>query len=239
MGKYAILLSGGVNKQYNQKRYRNDLEFAYKVMIEDCGYSAENIQIFYADGQDLKYQNYDIPTVAAKREDVIKALKKMAKTLTADDSFSLIVSNHGGNANQGRIYLWGREFLELEALVNILNDIQARKNIILGECYGGNILDMDVKNSCIVTANDRGLVSYSCLGEMQYEYDEFLLHFLSFIHGMYPNGKTIESGENDIVKAYEYALENDGFSPYNLNGYGCQFIELPQIKCSLNGKVRL
>lgn len=35
MGKYAILLSGGFNFQGNFARYKNDLEFVYKVLVED------------------------------------------------------------------------------------------------------------------------------------------------------------------------------------------------------------
>lgn len=239
MGKHAILLSGGLNKKYNSRRYRNDLEFAYKILIEDCGYDAENIQIFFADGKDLKYGSVGIQTMAAEKEKIVSALQKMTEELSAEDSLTLIVSNHGGNAGLGCIYLWGNEFLELELLVQILNKISAPKNIILEECYGGNILDMNVENACIVTANERGLVSYGCLNSKQYEYDEFLLHFLSFIHGKYPDGKDIKAGENDIIKAHEYALKNDIFSPYNPQKYNGGCVETPQIKCNLRGKVRL
>lgn len=239
MRKYAILLSGGINKKFNYVRYRNDLEFAYKVLIEDCGYEAENIQIFFADGKNLKYENRDIPTVAAIRSDIIQALGRMADNLHAEDGFTLIVSNHGGSEDQGSIRLWGKESLELEVLVRLLNQIKAKKTIILGECYGGNILNMDVDNACIVTANDKGFVSYACLDCKRYAYDEFLLHFLSFIHGMYPDGQIIPTGENDITKAYEYTLASDGFSPYNPQRYKNSYIEIPQLKHSFKGKITL
>lgn len=239
MGKYAVLLSGGINRKYNSERYRNDLEFAYKILIEDCGYDAGNIQIFFADGEELKYGDVGLPTMAAEKETVLTTLQKMTGELGEEDSFTLIVSNHGGNVGRGCIYLWGNEYVELEVLVQILNNIKASKNIILEECYGGNILDMDVSNACIVTANEKGLVSYGCLNSPKYAYDEFLLHFLSFIHGKYPDGESIKTGENDIIKAHEYALKNDIFSPYNPQKYNGNCIETPQIKCNRTGKIRL
>ena len=36
MKKCAILLSGGVNRSANAPRYKNDLEFAYEVLVNDC-----------------------------------------------------------------------------------------------------------------------------------------------------------------------------------------------------------
>lgn len=239
MRKYAILLSGGINRKFNYERYRNDLEFAYKVLIEDCDYDVEKIQIFFADGKTLKYNNSDVPTAAAIKADIIQVLEWMADDLQTEDFFTLIVSNHGGNENRGCIRLWGKESLELEILVRLLNQIKARKTIILGECYGGNILSMDVDNACIVTANDKDCVSYACLDWERYAYDEFLLHFLSFIHGMYPDGQIIMMGENDITKAYEYARVNDGFSPYNSRRYKSSYIEIPQLKHSFKGKITL
>lgn len=77
------------------------------------------------------------------------------------------------------------------------------------------------------------------MGRGNQRFSKVYTSFLSFIHGKYPEGKTIENGENDIVKAYEYALRNDRFSPYNPNRYNCKCIETPQINCSLNGKIKL
>lgn len=239
MGKYAILLSGGIDKSRNYKRYRNDLEFAYKVLVEDCGYAAENIQIFFADGKALRYKDTDICTVEAVRENILQAFERMIEELRSEDSFTLIVSNHGGEDENGCIYLWGNDYLSLELLVYMLNKIKARKNIIFGQCFGGNILDMNVGNACIVTANDRGLESAGCLKPFQYDYDEFLLHFLSYIHGKYPDGIKIVGGNNDILKAYEYAVKNDIFSPDNPHMCKCGYEETPQIKCGLNGRVTL
>lgn len=51
MAKYAVLLSGGLNKKRNAGRYRNDLEFAYKVLREDCQYDEKYITCFFLDSE--------------------------------------------------------------------------------------------------------------------------------------------------------------------------------------------
>lgn len=42
MKKHAILLSGGINRSANAPRYRKDLEFAYEVLVNDCGFDESN-----------------------------------------------------------------------------------------------------------------------------------------------------------------------------------------------------
>ncbi len=54
--------------------------------------------------------------MAADKETVLKTLQKMVGELSAADSFTLIVSNHGGNVGRVCIYLWGNEYVKLEIL---------------------------------------------------------------------------------------------------------------------------
>lgn len=136
--------------------------------------------------------------------------------------------------------MWGNEFIELEILVSILNGVKARKNLVFGQCYAGNILDMEVNNSCVVTANVQGKASYGCLGKFRDEYDEFLLHFLSFIHGQYPDGSKVPSGGNNLKKAHQYTLEHDIFSPCNPKRFNIgDAIEVPQIRMTSQGELSL
>lgn len=237
MSKYALLLSGGVNKRANYARYKNDLEWAYKVLVEDCNYEKENIKIFYADGKELIYADEKIATAPAEKTDIIQHMDDLASLLNDEDSFAVIVSNHGGKGDGGCINLWGDAYLELEQFVQLSNQIKGLKYIILGECYGGNILDWKIDNSCIITANEKGQLSYTNPDKM--EYDELILHLFSFIHGKYPDGKAIVQGENDLERAYQYACDHDALRPGSHMAQIFNVTEIPQMECNIVGKAQL
>ena len=144
MKKHAILLSGGINRGANAPRYRNDLEFAYEVLVNDCGFDESEIEIFYANGADLSFTGNIIKTKEAKKKYIIESLKNVIHNLDKTDEFVLIVSNHGGEKDGGNICLWGCDTISLEELSKILQQMEARKILLLGECYAGNILDYNI-----------------------------------------------------------------------------------------------
>lgn len=244
MKKQAVLLSGGVNFQVNYKRYKNDLEFVYSVLLEKCGFQGEDITILYANGASLNYRNQQIQTKEASRENLIEALEKTRSDLGSEDEFVLVVSNHGGADGGGCINLWGDETFNLRDLSHELNQIHARKIILLGECYAGNILQYDIGNACVMTANMRDKVSYA--RPYGNDYDEFLYHFFAYIYGVYPDGAMLkQKGENNVKKAFQYAVDMDIFGPNNPQGNlirtmsrkNC--IEIPQMRCDIAGDIQL
>ena len=244
MKKYAILLSGGVNRSANAPRYKNDLEFAYEVLVNDCGFDEYNIEVFYANGADLSFVGNIIKTKEAKKQSIIESLKNTIRNLDKADEFVLIVSNHGGEKDGGNICLWGCDVITLQELSEILQQVEARKILLLGECFAGNILDYNISNACVMTANAKGKVSYAWHTR---NYDEFLYHFLSYIHGCYPDGNSLkQKGENNIKKAFQYAVDMDILSPSSVEGERIRkvckddsLIEIPQMKCDIMGKITL
>ncbi len=244
MGKYAMLLSGGVDKKNNYSRYRNDLEWAYKVLIEDCDYEKENIAVFYADGSEIQYDKKELLTYSAERRNVLEYLNEYTAKLTAEDHFTVVVTNHGSSELDGYINLWGSEYITLQEFASILDNIKAKKVILLGQCFGGNILKYDIQNSCLLTSNMEGKASYC--NPFNDRYDEFIVHFFSYIHGKYPDQVKInESTENDIQAAFQYACEHDVLRPGSeisqmIEAYsGIKCIEIPQIKCNIDGRIEL
>lgn len=244
MKKHAILLSGGINRNSNAPRYKNDLEFAYEVLVNDCGFDKSNIEVFYADGADLSFVGNIIKTKEAKKRYIIEALKNIIHDLDETDEFVLIVSNHGGEENGGDICLWGCDTISLQELVQILQQVEARKYLLLGQCFAGNILDYKINNACVMTANIKGEPSYACMGQ---NYDEFLYHFLSYIHGVYPNGDSLkQKGENNIKKAFQYAVDMDFLGPNSVVGEKIRrarkdksLVEIPQMQCDITGEITL
>ena len=244
MKKHAILLSGGINRSANAPRYRKDLEFAYEVLVNDCGFDESNIEVFYADGADLSFVGNIIKTKEARKQYVFESLKNAIGNLDKTDEFVLIVSNHGGEKDGGNICLWGCETISLEELSQLLQQMEAKKILLLGECFAGNILDYNISNACVMTANIKRKVSYAWITR---NYDEFLYHFLSYIHGIYPDGNPLkQKGENNIKKAFQYAVDMDILGPNSIEGQKIRkeckddsLIEIPQMKCDIIGEITL
>ena len=154
MKKHAILFSGGINYTNNYSRYKNDLEFAYRVLIEDCDFRKEEIEVLYANGRGFYYNGESIDTKPAMKNTFLKSLSNQKNLLNKEDTLVFMVSNHGGDDNGGTICCWGEgSRVSLSDIVGILNTIEARKIILLGQCYAGNILDYEIENACTADYN--------------------------------------------------------------------------------------
>lgn len=219
MDKYAILLSGGVSASLNCNRYKNDLGFAYTILVNKLGFNDKNVKILYSMGQIINYNNVIIPTEYASELNVTQSLINLK--VNKDDVLFIMVSNHGSDGNSGFINLWGTEKITLSEFTDILNKIECNKIVVLGQCYGGNILNFYHNDTCIITANDVSKVTYTRFDYINTkfadDYDEFLYHFLSYLNGAYPDGNPINTykNSNDIISAFDYASENDIYHPKN------------------------
>lgn len=240
MRKCAILLSGGVNHIYNHERYKNDLYLAYSVLKNIGNFSDEDIFLFYGNGTG-NFKDSEIIPQAAKKDSVLRCLVDIKLKLDENDEFVLVVSNHGGDEENGNICLWGYDdSISLSELSVYLNGIKAKKIIILGECFAGNILKYNITNSCIFTANEEGKPSYASL---QNDYDEFLYHFFSYVLSKYPDtGIRIPEGKNNLIEAYQYARKHDAYCPDNKRRKKIiigknEITEIPQMKNNLMEKV--
>lgn len=106
------------------------------------------------------------------------------------------------------------------------------------------MLRYDIKNCCLLTSNVEGKESYGNPSNSMY--DEFIFHFFSYIHGKYPdNTKINEKVENNIQAAFEYACAHDALRPGSewskmIQYYsGKECIEIPQMKCNIDGRIEL
>lgn len=86
--------------------------------------------------------------------------------------------------------------------------------VILGQCYAGNILEWNHKNTIIVTANEKGLPSYSMFDIIEikkdgkifnYNYDEFLYHFFSYLQNTYCSAEDLTKIP-DTVKSNRHII---------------------------------
>lgn len=218
MTKYAFLYSGGVSERYNHSRYANDLGFAYKVLTEKYYYSKANVAVMYADGGVLQYNNLAINTFPAKRNAFLITMDDYGNKIYPDDVFTFVVSNHGDI--NGELYSWNEMMpIQMQDVLTALNNIQCKKIILMGQCYGGNYTCQNIENSIVVSANMPDAVSYCKMAvsngkyivDKDNDYDEFLYNFFSYCNGMYPCGKPLSctKGNSTVLSAYEYSKNND------------------------------
>ncbi len=183
-------------------------------------------QILYADGRQIRYLGQELEAKPASRNCLYKLLHEWKEKSNVEDEFYFIVSNHGSQMPDGSVInLWGREFITLQEWTDSINAIAGHKYIVFGQCHGGDILRLNLRNADVLTANEPGQPSYTRIyPEMithggityKYNYDEFLYHFFAALHGSYPSGQALNSGidkKYTFVDAYEYAKINDVWNP--------------------------
>jgi hypothetical protein len=114
---YAIILSGGINKNSNYERYWNDCSFIYQTLVNKYGVPKENIYPLMSDGNDpaadmrcvtgeYKSQSLDLDfdgieeiKLAATKNNVKRALSSLSNKLQKDDHLFFFVIDHGGTTD--------------------------------------------------------------------------------------------------------------------------------------------
>lgn len=225
--KYILLLSGGISSKWNYTRYGNDLAYAYTVLTKQWNTSECVFEILYADGTPIAYLNHSLKTKSAVKQNVMQVLSDWRKLVDVDDELYVIISNHGDNdsSNTGSICLWGNEWLKIDEFVAVTNDFPCFKYFVWGQCYAGNVLNLELHNTLVITANEAGKESYAKIDKIeifdggkqfQCEFDEFLYQFFSALNGAYPSGTPLAECRgkcHSIEDAYEYARKHDAWNP--------------------------
>ncbi|MDF2885157.1 MAG: Peptidase family [Clostridiaceae bacterium] len=242
MNKYALLISGGIDEEHNFVRYSNDLGYIYDVLINKLSYIKDNIEIFYADGRNLIYvkdseNTFIVNTNAATSNNILNKLLHYKNIVNEDDLLFIIISNHGDlqNNQEAIINMWtSYDTLSQTIFAQYLNNINCKKIIVQGQCYSGNALQINVDNSITISGNEKNMPTLAC---DDYEYDEFLYHFISYYNGNYPNkGKLNIINDNlSIESAFDYAKNNDKYHIQpciiSVNKRNLYLYENPTMKC--------
>ena len=124
---YALLISGGVSKEYNYARYWNDISSMYIALTQTYGYPKDHVYVLMSDGANTgtdQLHNYgDAPDYTpnyidsprdldntpdttevngnAKRSTIITVLGNLDTIIDEDDNLFIFVTNHGGNLGSG------------------------------------------------------------------------------------------------------------------------------------------
>jgi hypothetical protein len=232
---FAVIVNGGRNKLTNHERYWNDCAFLYRTLRHTYHIPQRNITVLMSDGgaqeddmiradgwgfrsspTDLDGDGLPDVNYSAKREMLVSVLYDLSKKLTMDDHLFLFFVDHGGSddhQSDSFIWLWNDEKMEDYALAMLLRLFNvASMNILMGQCYSGGFIEE--------LAREGRIMSTSCCGNEQswaspnYEYDEFVYHWICAINGADEAGRPINAdtdhnGEVSMAEAFEYARSHD------------------------------
>ena len=213
MERYAVLLSGGVNRLLNHPRYLNDLRLAYSTLVQHYEFDKEKVFVLYADGQkiDLDGDGQSEISFSASKKNLNALFAELRSKISSDALFCMFVTNHGEQTVPGtmnvHIYLWDDTHMTDTELAELLSKLQCQHMLLVfGQCYsGGLIAKLAAPNRIICTACAWDEPSWARTGLM---YDEFLYHFLSTLMGEIPEGEQIPEHRN-ISDAFLYAKAQD------------------------------
>ncbi|MCM1071339.1 MAG: C13 family peptidase [[Clostridium] fimetarium] len=233
---YAMIISGGANKNSNYERYWNDCSFVYQMLVKTYGVPKENISVLISDGTD---PSADMLTVsgtyksspldldgdgvadteyAATKDNVKQVLTSLSNKLNADDQLFIYVIDHGGThdyAGKSYIWLWNMETLEdyeLGEWIKPFVNKSVTVNSVFGQCYSGGFLDDMAQDGCVVTAASASAEpSWACPDK---PYDEFVYHWTSAVNKKDAYGNIVKADldANDFSSMHEafyYAQTND------------------------------
>lgn len=176
--KYAVIISGGINKDNNHVRYWNDCSMTYQILTKIYGYKKKNIFTYMADGVDPEVDmsigisspldldgdpNHDTDINGpATKAVIINKLDSLRRIMTEKDHLFIFTTDHGfyydfrENINLQRgLCLWNAEELYPSELSNVLRGNRGDINIMMEQCFSGcfiqSLAELD-QNISIATA---------------------------------------------------------------------------------------
>lgn len=229
---YAVIISGGMDAEHNYERYWNDCSAIYCTLRQKYGYPKDHIFVLMSDGNrdevdrrlnngqivssslDLDGDGVEDVMYAATYKNVVNVFNTLADRVTEDDDLFIFTTDHGGQTANRDVFmcLW-REIMSDKQFSEQVSKVKAKRiNICMGQCNsGGFIDDLQAPNRVIATACDYNQSSY-CTPDFQY--DEFVYHWISAVWGQTPQGKNVNADFNNngfvsMQEAFEYAKAND------------------------------
>lgn len=236
---YAIILSGGVNKNSNYERYWNDCSFIYQTLVNKYSIPKGNIYPIMSDGNnpaadmrsisggyksqplDLDNDGVDEIKLSATKANIKNTLGTLANKLNKDDHLFIFVIDHGGtddNNTNSYICLWNYESLydyELATMLEPFTSKFVNVNVVLGQCFSGGFNDNLKKVGCVVASASTGSESSWACSDIPY--DEFVYQWTCAVNEATHRNVSVKSdvdnnGRVTMEEAFNYAKTHDRVS---------------------------
>ena len=227
--EYAVIISGGYDRDNNYERYWNDCAAIYSTLVNVYNYDRSHIYVLVSDGtnpaSDRRRLNgtYDSSPLdldgdgtndiqyAATKANITAVFNTLSQIMTNQDNLFIFTTDHGG-LNSGQsvfMYLWN-ETIQDSQFATEVNKINAKSiNIVMEQCHSGGFIDnLASNNRVIATACKANESSYAM--PPNYAYNEFVFHWISAVAGRTPLGVTVNADANNdgfvsASEAFSYA----------------------------------
>ncbi len=243
--RWAVIISGGYDKNNNHPRYYNDSQFFYRTLLAN-GFDKNNIFVLIADGDDPAVDQSDGSSsnpdldgdgsndigYNATVDSIETVFEELSKSLDNDDLLYIFVTDHGGSDDSqpfddptAYLWLWGERITDSDFAIQVNKVTTLATVAIFEECFSGGMIDN-------LEGNNRVLMSASRFWELSYaknsSYDEFSYYATYALKN--PTAIGVDANTDGTVsmeEAYLYALSKDSWQSESLAANGSNSGEHP------------
>lgn len=234
---YAVLYCGSSSYYV----YKNDLKFAFKTLINDFGYTKENIVVLWYNGGyiDLDGDGNDDNDYEATKANLSAVFASLQNVVTDGDVVFFYASDHGTKSSTdceiaGLTVNTGTKIWEAD-LVTYFDMLDAQdkeiiKILLFSTCFAGGMipqlsqLDYPVIISTASKECETAWYHYApCDTFVSCDHSAYSFHWFAALHGSTPDGGQLTNADynNDgyisIQEAARFARENDEFAQETSN----------------------
>ncbi len=235
---YAIILSGGANKDDNRLSYWNDCFLIWDVLTNQYGYDPSKTYVLMSDGtdpgidndqqesSDIDFNDDGIADIdyAATNDNLNLVFTQLANQLTDEDYLFIYTIDHGDwdyKRDESYIYMWNDEIYYASDFANRVKSINTKAtHIVMGQCNSGGFLDYftDSPSICISTACGKYEGSFPMTNG---QYDEYVYYWTKSHEDLV--GDTNNDGYVSALESHAYAQNRDS-RPETPEHYGAGYL---------------
>lgn len=244
---YAIILSGGKNKDWNHTRYWNDCKLIYNTLLYEYGYNPSKVYVLMADGTDSGVDNPEgyssnpdlnddgIADIdyAATSTNLTNLFDSLSMQLTDDDYLFIYTIDHGGidkdkEQDESFIDMWNEHRYYASDFADRVKAINTKAtHIVMGQCNSGGFIPYftDSPNICISTACEKYENSSAITDPFHpffREYDEYV-YYWALSHDSLA-GDANNDGHVSALESHNYAKSRDTQQEETPQHYGAGYL---------------
>ena len=234
--KYAVIISGGFNKQNNHIRYWNDCSTIYKVLKNYYGYKDSDIYVLISDGQsysedrninsDPTNPRYDSSPwdldgdgicdidYSATKSNISNVFNQLANKVTSEDNLFVFTTDHGEYGPY--LCLWNKEIMNDTEFTNEIDKVNANHiSVLMLQCYSGGFINKLAKKNRVIMTAASGYEQSN--GSFYFNLECFLMPWIAAVTGFDINNNIVNADANNdgkisMYEAFVYARDHDSMA---------------------------
>jgi len=229
--RYAVVISGGMDRTNNYRRYWNDCSEIYRCLINRYGFTDANIYVLMSDGTDagqdrrIGTNSYDSSPLdldgdgdndidfSATKANITTVFNRLHSIVTTNDYLFIYSTDHGNQISgwDAELILWGETITDKAFAVEVNKVNAGCMGIVMEQCYSGGFID-DLWGNGRTVATACQFDETSC--GTGYLFDDFVHHWTAAVNRSYPDG-TVANADNNgdgfitLQEAFNFATSHD------------------------------